>query len=64
MELPINNKFYKEQVYWDERFEQEDSYDWFIKYEKIKSLMDSTFDQKKISEMKILILGKNRGRTG
>ena len=57
MELPVDNTS-KEEAYWDERFENEDSYDWFVGYEKIKDLMDVTFREKKIAQMKILILGE------
>ena len=58
MELPVDNASYKEEAYWDERFENEDSYDWFVGYEKIKDLMDVTFREKKFAQMKILILGE------
>ena len=58
MELPVDSTSYKEEAYWDERFENEDSYDWFVGYEKIRDLMDITFRDKNIAQMKILILGE------
>lgn len=37
MELPENNIIYKKKEYWDERFEQEDAYDWLVTFDQVKS---------------------------
>ena len=60
MELPVNNTIYKEQSYWDERFEQEESYDWFTSYSAFRELMKTTL--KHDSKLKILMLGKSCAR--
>ncbi len=56
-ELPVNNILYKEQSYWDERFEAEDTYEWFAGFEKFKSLVDSALSSKD-SRAQVLMLGE------
>ena len=58
MELPAN-KCYKEESYWDNRFENEESYDWFVGYQRIRDLINSTFKDKEASHVKILVLGES-----
>lgn len=37
--LPAKNVNYGEVKYWEERYEKEDFYDWFIGYEELKDLI-------------------------
>uniref|UniRef100_H2Z6S3 EEF1A lysine methyltransferase 4 n=1 Tax=Ciona savignyi TaxID=51511 RepID=H2Z6S3_CIOSA len=48
-----HNKLYKEKEYWDHRYENEDSYDWFKSYDDFKNVLKDHMDKND----KILILG-------
>ena len=39
MEIPKNNEDYRKLDYWDKRYKEEDSYDWFTGYESFKDLL-------------------------
>lgn len=39
MELPANNEDYREQTYWDTRYQKEDKYDWFSSYISFQHLL-------------------------
>ena len=54
MELPKKNENYAEQSYWDERFKNEDSYEWFAGYRAFRNHVKDTI---KPSDH-ILMLGK------
>ena len=55
MELPANNADYREQDYWDTRYQTEEKYDWFSAYSSFRHHL--IHDVK--PEHKILMLGKN-----
>jgi len=55
VELP-NNIQYKDPEYWDQRFAEEDSYEWLASYEDIRSIINNTL-RKIGSKAKILQLG-------
>ena len=38
--LPIKNREYKTQAYWEERFKDEESYEWLTAFTDIKPLLD------------------------
>ena len=44
---------YKKREYWDSRYESELSYDWLLKYDKLKNHLEPELSK----EGKILILG-------
>ena len=56
-ELPVQNNLYKELSYWNDRFQNEDSYDWFMTFEKFKGIMQETLGRN--HQLKILMLGKH-----
>lgn len=39
MDIPEDNTQYGRREYWDERFGQEDEYDWFRKYSSFRDLL-------------------------
>lgn len=39
MEIPQDNSVYKQQEYWNERFDAEEQYDWLVDYSKIQSII-------------------------
>jgi len=43
--LPPENADYKDQFYWNNRFEQEDSYEWLANYDEIKVILRSILDR-------------------
>ena len=49
-----SNKTYKEKSYWDERYTNEKSYEWFLSYTLIKDLLFGLLKK----EDRTLILGK------
>ncbi|XP_045213380.2 EEF1A lysine methyltransferase 4-like [Mercenaria mercenaria] len=53
MELPANNADYREQDYWDTRYQTEEKYDWFSAYSSFRNLLKNDIK----SEDKILMLG-------
>ena len=54
MELPINNADYKCVDYWDERYTEEEHFDWFASYDAFRHLVADTV---KHSD-RILMLGR------
>ena len=56
MELPEHNDSYGNQTYWDDRYSNEESSEWFAAYEKFRDLI---LDTVKKSD-RILMLGKGR----
>lgn len=56
MELPDRNTDYRDQSYWDNRYQKEEVFDWFSDYEAFKHLLQEDI---KYSD-KILILGMNK----
>ena len=55
MELPPKNTDYKDQTYWDKRYEEEESYDWFSRYSAFKNLVEKTIPV----DSSILMLGNH-----
>ena len=53
LELPDDNATYKEQEYWEERFEKEESYDWLCDYAQFRHLLLPLLKP----DSRILILG-------
>ena len=41
--LPSSNKEYKDPRYWNERFQQEDYYEWLVDYKEIKPALFRIF---------------------
>ena len=39
MEIPQNNEDYRKLEYWDERYKEEESYDWFTGYDSFRHLL-------------------------
>ena len=39
MEIPKNNEDYRKLEYWDGRYKEEESYDWFTGYEAFRHLL-------------------------
>ena len=39
MSVPSDNRQYKSQSYWDERFKEEASYEWLLEFEQVKPLL-------------------------
>lgn len=56
LELPENVQMYKDPNYWDERFAQEDTYEWLASYEEVRDILKETLD-KVGPKAKILQLG-------
>ena len=54
MDLPLNNGEYKRREYWDERYKNEEKYDWFTAYSAFKELVVASISPND----KILMLGK------
>ena len=40
--LPECNAGYYEKNYWDDRYSQEESFDWFVKYDVIRDLLSNS----------------------
>lgn len=55
MDMPVDNKCYKDVDYWNKRFEVEESFEWCNKYEDIKHLIEQAVHKTD----HILMLGKN-----
>lgn len=51
--LPEHNSSYKDQEYWNTRYEQEEEFDWFKKWDDLKHVLTGCLDQKD----SILMLG-------
>ena len=45
MELPKSNNTYALKEYWDTRYKQEETFDWFAKYDTFKSHIYKTIKQ-------------------
>jgi 2-polyprenyl-3-methyl-5-hydroxy-6-metoxy-1,4-benzoquinol methylase len=51
--LPRNNKEYGKKLYWDERFAQEDNFEWLVGYKQVASQLSQFLK----SSDKILVVG-------
>jgi EEF1A lysine methyltransferase 4 len=51
--LPEHNSSYKDQQYWNKRYEQEEEFDWFKKWEDLKGVLSGCIHQ----DDRILMLG-------
>ena len=40
IDLPDDNKNYKDPDYWNNRFKAEDSFEWLVEYKDVKRKMD------------------------
>jgi hypothetical protein len=54
---PSSNAEYKLKSYWNERFEQEEEFDWLGTYEEIKTVILQCMKDKWKHEVKVLVLG-------
>ena len=54
IDLPDDNKNYKDPDYWNSRFKSEDSFEWLVEYKDVKNNISSILDDK---SSKILQLG-------
>jgi hypothetical protein len=55
MEPPANNADYREQDYWDTRYQTEEKYDWFSAYSSFRHHLVNDVKP----DQKILMLGKD-----
>ena len=39
MDIPVNNADYKSVSYWDQRFQQEESYEWLLEFQHVQKLL-------------------------